>query len=243
MIPLMLRNACLIFLFATPLPVEAATVTYTGLPYRGRFDSPFYQSIQNGATYVEDFEDRFANTPGLSMSTGKTFDSLGQSVDEDEGVLDNLGLGRAWVVPGTAIIPEGAPFTVRAAFAQDALGNYPTHAGAVILGFTTLNVGSLRYFQAFDAAGIEILEFTVQSLTPVFPNTTPLLSTKGDRFFGLIHEGGISSIVLGGDSISITSNTVMVRSRNPPLECWPSEVFWPWPCGAKGSGHDPFDAA
>ncbi|MES2469504.1 MAG: PEP-CTERM sorting domain-containing protein [Verrucomicrobiota bacterium] len=185
-------------ILGTSVSAFAATVTYTGLPYRGRFDSPFYQSIQNGTTYVEDFEDRFANTPGLSMSTGKTFDSLGQSVDEDEGVLDNLGLGRAWVVPGTAIIPEGSPFTVRAAFTHDALGNYPTHAGAVILGFTTLNVGSLRYFQAFDAAGIEILDFTVESLTPVFPNTTPLLSTKGDRFFGLIHEGGISSIVLGG---------------------------------------------
>lgn len=58
MITLTLRNACFIFRFATALPVEAATVTYTGLPYRGRFDSPFYQSIQNGATYVEDLVGR-----------------------------------------------------------------------------------------------------------------------------------------------------------------------------------------
>ena len=37
--------------------VDAATVTYAGLSYRGRFDSPFYQSIKDGTTYVEDFED------------------------------------------------------------------------------------------------------------------------------------------------------------------------------------------
>ena len=179
--------------------LNAATVAYTSLPYRGRADSPFYQSIKNGTTYVEDFEDRFANTPGLTMSTGKTFDSLGQSVDEDEGVLNNMGLGRAWVVPNANLVPEGAPFSIRAAFAPDASGNYPTHAGMVILGFTTINVGFLRYFQAFDANGVAIYDDPFSFPTPVFPNTTPANSTKGDRFFGLLYEGGISNIVMGGD--------------------------------------------
>ena len=183
-------------ILGTSVSAFAATVTYTSLPYRSRADSPFYQSIQNGTTYVEDFEDRFADTPGLSMSTGKTFDSLGQSVDEDEGVLDNLGLGRAWVVPNASLVPEGPPFSVRASFAPDALGNYPTHAGSVILGFTPVDFGNLRYFQAFDANGDEILIDPLTQSVPVFPGTTPQLSTKGDRFFGLIHEGGISSIVL-----------------------------------------------
>jgi hypothetical protein len=176
----------------------AATVTYLSQPYRGRSDSPFFQSIQNGTTYVEDFEDRLANTPGLAMSTGKTFDSLGQSVDEDEGLLNNLGLGRAWVVPNAAVIPEGSPFSVRADFARDTFGNYPTHAGAVILGFMPVDFGNLRYFQAFDGNGVQIFAGPLTQLVTVLPGTTSPLSTRGDRFFGLIHEGGISKIVLGG---------------------------------------------
>ena len=131
------------------------------------------------------------------MSTGKTFDSLGQSVDEDEGVLDNLGLGRAWIVPNASLVPEGPPFSVRVSFAPDALGNYPTHAGAVILGFTPVDFGNLRYFQAFDANEDVIFSTPLNQLVPVLPGTTPLGSTRGDRFFGMIHEGGISSIVLG----------------------------------------------
>lgn len=177
---------------------EAATTVIADLPYRGRFDSPFYPGIQNGTTYVEDFEDMAVNTPGLTMSTGKTFFSTGISVDEDDGILDHLGNGRSWVVPNAAVLPEGPPFSVRAEFAPDAFGNYPTHAGMAILGYTTLNVGSLRYFQAFDADGNEILSSTLSALTPVLPNTTPGNSNLGDRFFGLIHEGGISRIVMGG---------------------------------------------
>ena len=42
----MLRNACLSFLFATALPVEAATVTYAGLPYRGRLDAHFIKAFK-----------------------------------------------------------------------------------------------------------------------------------------------------------------------------------------------------
>ena len=184
-------------ILGTSVSAFAATVTYTSLPYRSRADSPFYQSIQNGTTYVEDFEDRFANTPGLSTSTGKTFDSLGQSVDEDEGLLNNLGLGRAWVVPNASLVPEGPPFSVRASFRPDSSGNYPTHAGAVILGYTSLNVGLLRYFQAFDANGTAIPNSFLSELIPVLPNTTSQASTLGDRFFGLSYDGGISSIVLG----------------------------------------------
>jgi hypothetical protein len=187
----------LLAVLCTGAPTVAATVTYTSLPYRGRSDSPFFQSIQNGTTYVEDFEDRLANTPGLSMSTGRTFDSLGQSVDEDEGVLNHLGQGRAWVVPNTPLVPEGVPFSVRASFARDSFGNYPTHAGAVILGFSRVDFGDFRYFQAYDANGTGIPGSALSALIPVLPNITSQVSTAGDRFFGLIHEGGISSIVLG----------------------------------------------
>ena len=177
--------------------VDAATVTYAGLSYRGRFDSPFYQSIQAGTTYVEDFEDHEVNTPGLSLPIGNIPGSPIHSVDEDDGTLDNFGQGWYWFSANSVLAPEGFPYTYEIRFSRNGSGQFPTHAGAVLLGFTTNPESGFRYFQAFDAAGEPILDTALTALVPVFPGTTSPQSTKGDQLFGLIYEAGISRIILG----------------------------------------------
>lgn len=177
----------------------AADTIYLSLPYRGRADSPFLQSIQNGTTWLEDFEDKQLNTPGLSTTYGKIFDSPTFSADEDDGRLDNIAFG--WCLsanPGNPL-PNGAPFSVEVLLGRDSFGNYPTHFGALYLEFERPSgAGSMRYFQAFDENGIHIFEEPLTALFPVLGGGASILDARGNRIFGLIHESGISRVLMGG---------------------------------------------
>jgi hypothetical protein len=187
----------LLFALGTCPLLEAATVTYSNLPYRGRSDSPFYQSIQNGTTYVEDFEDKLFNTPGIASTNARIFDSGDRSVDEDDGRRDNLGPG--WCLTADRGRPsEGSPYLLEISFSQDSAGQLPTHVGAAILGYTLLNFEALRYFQAFDSTGAAILDSPLTAPILVLPGSTPYRSTLGDTFFGIEFAGGISRIIAGG---------------------------------------------
>jgi hypothetical protein len=191
------RIAAIVFLVSGAEQAAAATITYTALPYRSRSDSPFFQSIQNGTTYVEDFEDKAFNTPGIAYTNGRVFDSPERSVDEDDGLLNNTGLG--WCLTADRNRPvEGSPYACEIRFEANGAGQYPSHAGAAILGFVTSTAEVLRYFQAFDANGAEILAGPLTAPVLLLPNVTPFRSTRGDTFFGLVHEAGISRIIMSG---------------------------------------------
>ncbi|MDB6072210.1 MAG: sorting protein [Verrucomicrobiales bacterium] len=176
-----------------------ADTIYLSLPYRGRADSPFLQSIQNGTTYLEDFEDKLLNTPGLSTTHGIVFDSPTFSADEDDGRLDNIAFG--WCLsanPGNPL-PIGSPFSMEVMLGRDAFGHYPTHFGALYLQFArNVDPEGLRYFQAFDENGIQIFDEPLTALSPVLTGGANILDARGNRFFGLIHESGISRVLMGG---------------------------------------------
>ncbi|MDB6072209.1 MAG: hypothetical protein JWL81_3380 [Verrucomicrobiales bacterium] len=177
----------------------AADTIYLSLPYRGRADSPFLQSIQNGTTYIEDFEDKLLNTPGLSTTYGKVFDSPTFSADEDDGRLDNIAFGWCLSANPANALPIGGPYSMEVLLGRDAIGHYPTHFGALYLEFATQSAaGSLRYFQAFDENGLQIFDGPLTALFPILSDTASILDARGNRFFGLIHESGISRVLMGG---------------------------------------------
>lgn len=165
-------------------------------PYLSAADSPF-----NGTAfsyfYLEDFEDGALNTPGLSISAGTvtTPGAFVDSVDADDGVIDGSGTaGHSWYSGNTA-----ASITLR--FSAAALGALPTHVGVVWtdVGITTgaLGVGSFM-FEAFDAANV-----TLGVIGPVqLGDGAATGATAEDRFFGVIHAGGIASVRLSAlDSV------------------------------------------
>ena len=105
-----------------PPSAHAATVRiWEQVPYLGASDSPFFQGIQAGTIFLEDFEDQQLNTPYVtswdypriqgeqdgwvvaSDQRGSSFRALGNtlgvfSVDADDGLNDGyLGLlGNTW---------------------------------------------------------------------------------------------------------------------------------------------------
>ena len=176
--------------------LPAATNTYTSLPYRGRGDSPFYSTILRGETFVETFEDNLLNTPGLALTVGRVSTTGRNSVDEDDGRMDNLGVGFHWLVSG-AVLPGQTIYTNEILFEKNSSGNYPTHAGLAILGFVPNDLGDTRVFQAFDSEGRAIPEAFLSASVPIYSGISSTVSTVGDRFFGLIYDSGISRILTG----------------------------------------------
>lgn len=154
------------------------------LPYLSFADSPF-SNKKFRYFHLENFEDRLLNTPGVTVSSGQIVGpeepwALTDSVDADDGNKDGSGFkGHAlWSVNGTM----GFTFT----FDAKSLGQLPTHVGIV---WTDGPTSTLVTFEAFDSKG--------QSLGTVSGSDFSGLNetrTFEDRFFGIIHPGGISSI-------------------------------------------------
>jgi len=178
------------------LPLPAAGQFLGPTPYLSGADSPLF-GISYSYFYLEDFEDGFLNTPGASATMG--WHALGpgtltDSVDADDGVVDNSGAdGHSFYSGNTH---SSLTFTFSAASLG---GNLPTHAGLVWtdVGNATpaLGIGSVT-FSALDANG--------NSLGSIGPFTlgdgTALSATAEDRFFGVIHAGGISSFTISTDN-------------------------------------------
>jgi len=168
-----------------------ATAALGPSPYLGFADSPF----AGGAFsyfHLEDYEDGAFDVPGVTASTGNVLppDALTDSVDGDDGAIDGVGAGWSWKINET---------TITFAFDAGVLGALPTHVGIVWtdVGFTDgpLGIGSLT-FEAFDENGDPL-----DGIGPVVLGDGLVAGqTAEDRFFGAIHAGGISRIVLAMDS-------------------------------------------
>lgn len=181
----------LIVIFAANTP--GATTAFTSLPYRSSNDSPFSALINNGSVFVENFEDQALDSR-LTLPVGRISTTGRNSVDADDGLMDNMGVGYHWLVGG-GLLPGEALYSIDVRFAQNAQGKFPTAAGLVILGFLPNDLGQSRFFQAFDANGAAIPDGFLTAPIPVYPGISSSISTVGDRFFGLEYEGGISRIL------------------------------------------------
>jgi hypothetical protein len=161
------------------LPASAAMLGPTA--YSSLADSPF-----NGGSFVyfynETFEDGLLNAPGLNASDG-VVDSGGlvDSVDGDDGLVNGSCSGcRSW-------------FSLGVSFSFDAgvLGALPTVAGLVWTDGSNPII-----FRAYDASGNLIGELTGTHADGSIGGTT-----AEDRFYGVIHAGGISQIyIMSGDN-------------------------------------------
>ena len=178
------------FRFAVTALLSATATLWAGrlvpTSYLSFSSSPF-----NGSSfryfYLEDFEDGFLNTPGVSVNAGVILNPSFQtdSVDADDGAIDGSGTsGRSFFTNG---------LTNEFVFQFDALtlGTLPTHAGLV---WTDVGEGpilgtALVEFEAFDANGIS-LGVTAATLGDGLVTG----ETAEDRFFGFINAGGLSRI-------------------------------------------------
>lgn len=165
-------------------------------------DSPFKEERFEWF-HLKDYEDQVLESPGVTMSaqcgdssppsgecpflyTARFNGLAADSVDEDTGVIN--GLGQTVDPPGGpsrgesiyAHAPDGILFT----FDAGILGDLPTHAGVV-----WTDGKGLVQFEAWDSGGNSL-----GTLQGDLEDGGPYGSTAEDRFFGVIHEGGISAI-------------------------------------------------
>lgn len=159
-------------------------------PYLSAADSPFASVAFTEYFHLEDFEDGLLDAPGLSASEGfvTSPDTLVDSVDGDDGVIDGNGNGgHSWYSGGDANM-------LRFSFDETVLGAYPTHAGFVwtdvgIVAGENFGFAEIE-FEAFDAAGVSLGVYGPYRLGDGLITG----ETAEDRFFGIVHADGISAI-------------------------------------------------
>ena len=173
--------------------------------YVQKSDSPFFGQTF-GYFHLEDFENGALNTPGVS-SVGTIINpgSITDSVDEDDGTIDGFGLaGHSWFGNGLT----GISFE----FDETVLGSYPTHVGIV----WTDGTDDIE-FEAWDAGGTSLGKRTGTHADGNFSG-----GTGEDRFYGIIHPGGVSKIHLrssvpgGGAGIEMDHLQYGGEAEGPP---------------------------
>jgi hypothetical protein len=181
-------------LLSIAVAAAAAPTCLGPLPYVKKADSPFDLSNVGVNFFFDDFESP-TRAPGVTASTGSLIgfpQSIIDSVDEDDGVIDGSGLmGHSW-------FSGGGSTGVRWTFDAGVLGGLPTAAGIV---WTDGGADGTVSFEAVAADGTTVLCATGPVSEPgVFPDNSNDGETAEDRFFGLYEPGGISSILLSNSS-------------------------------------------
>ena len=185
-----LRNLAVVVAMTTvTFPVFAAAVFSGPTPYLSSADNPF---VGGSFAYyhLEDFEDGFLNTPGVTASPGwgtTISPAFIDSVDGDDGSIDGSGTnGRSYF---SNFRNNAVTFT----FSASALGgNLPTHAGIV---WTDVNASALNRQVVFTAQ--DSMGNSLGSLGPVLLGDNLIRGeTAEDRFFGVFNTTGISSITI-----------------------------------------------
>ncbi len=191
--------ALLPVLFA-PLRLDAVVTVFGPVPYQKTSDSPFYEGIQGGTLYLEDFEDALLNTPGVSIAGG--FPARFPGVDGDDGVLDNRSNGLIWRTHGGSLPEYGDVWSTEIKFESSEEQGYPKYAGLVLPGFSTLSEGFDSYdlFRAYDGLGNDVTgDIRVKMVR--LPPSTPSTSTLGNQFIGIYSDNGISKVLLAGTAL------------------------------------------
>ncbi len=173
------------------IPVAACLLTAAAhgqligpTPYLCQQDSPF-AGVAFTWHYLETFESGALQVPGVTTSAGAVVGpgGLTDSVDCDDGAVDGSGTNGRSFFSGAGSV--GIRFTFNAAV----LGALPTHAGIV----WTDGVNFI-HFEAFDALGASLGTVVGNHADGSFGGTT-----AEDRFYGVIHPGGISAIFISND--------------------------------------------
>ncbi len=169
-------------------------------PYRSALDSPFYEGIQGGIIFLEDFEDGILDTPyvrdplvfpqtGISYRTLVSPSTTGAfaSVDGDDGVLDFDGNGGdSWVTFQNA---AGLRSFFEFEFEPNEDGQYPLFVGIVVTEVS--DIFEEVEFGVYGESGLNLstsAEFDPRLWATV--NDRPG-DVERHRFIGFYAEGGI----------------------------------------------------
>ena len=181
---------CTCILVSPMTSVGAATSLLGPTPYVSFSDSPFSAVAFADYFHFEDFEDNAFDVPGVSSTsaTGSPFSSFvlvpgpnTDSVDSDDGIVDGSGTA------GHSYVHSRNMGGVKFVFGGATLGTLPTHAGFVWTdGY---QFSQTVEFEAFDVVGASLGTLTTNLGDGSFAG-----GTAEDRFFGIIHDGGVSAI-------------------------------------------------
>lgn len=195
-------------LVAVLMTTGASAQTLLGPTAYGSFDDSPFKGTSFSQFHLEDFQDGERNTPGLGV--------VGQGVvytTTPGGLADSIEFtpnGSSFYGPS-----GGAGLTFL--FDADVLGALPTHAGLV----WTDGLGLIT-FEAFDQNGVSLGTVTGNHADSSFYGTT-----IDDRFYGAIHDGGISKIFIKSVSGGIEVDHVQYGiAGNPPANVVPEPASW-----------------
>ena len=151
-------------------------------------DSPFSTvTFTNGYFFLENFDDGLLNTPGATKIGGSIIlrnDVFSDSVDGDDGVIDNSG-NTGGAITG-AVYSVGL-FSLEFDFSAALLGGIlPTHVGLVVSDAQYSTNMTLSAFRGGSLLGF-ITGFQVSELQHF---------TQQDRFYGWVDPNGIDKIVI-----------------------------------------------
>ncbi len=169
------------------LNAQATLISYGPTKYLQTSDSPWYQGIQNGTIYLEEFKDGLLNSPFVSANGRIRGPGDRRSVDADDGLLDGRGEnGGTWAVGDGEIL--------ELSFNPNEENLLPAFIGIVItktardferISVSTLGEANLTRFQ-FD-------------LTPLFEKSNGdfLFDSSEAQFVGFYAPEGIVSVSFG----------------------------------------------
>jgi hypothetical protein len=176
-------NKLLFVSFGTAFAVLAQAQLLGPTPYLSQADSPWTGLAGFEYFHLDNFQTGAQTAPGVVASSGSVigiqqWGSLVDSVDGDDGLINGTcANGNSWFQnPGAT----GVTWT----FNAGTLGKLPTHAGIV----WTDGAGIVS-FEAFDANGTSLGTRTGDHADNSFSGTV-----GEDRFYGMVHAGGISKI-------------------------------------------------
>ncbi len=176
---------------AVGITLSSSSAAYAGLlgptPYKQFSDSPF-SGLSHDYFYLEDFEDRLLNTPGVSANVGGVTTSLGfgsglvDSVDADDGLIDGLGQNGQSYFHGDGV--QGIRFTFNASQLGGVLPN--------VVGVVWTDGSGSTVFKAFGPGGVPL-----GTVGPVaIADNSFSGTTAEDNFFGIEGLGPIESILI-----------------------------------------------
>jgi len=203
---------------------SAALVTYGPTRYLQTSDSPWYQGIQNGTIYLEDFKDGLLNSPFVSANGRIRGPGDRRSVDADDGVLDGRGEnGGTWSAGDGEIL--------ELSFDPNEENSLPAYVGIVMTktarAFERISVSTL------GEANLTRLHF---DLTPLFKksNANFVFDSSEAQFVGFYAPEGIISVTFesarffdhlqygyavpepGGAMLACVGFTLLVAHRRRP---------------------------
>jgi hypothetical protein len=168
----------------------ATTVVYGPIHYYSEADSPFFQGIEEGSMYFENFEDQALNVPYVSIISGRLTENRRPSIDGDDGSISNTPAGYSYRT--TVGYPA---FTIN--FEPDALGRYPRYFGVAFPSIVDDSITSqpdqvLGLTDAFGATIFNSLRIRMIPFDPLIPAN----STYYHSFLGVFNDTGISQVML-----------------------------------------------